>query len=392
VEQFSVPLRGLTPDEDDWYFIGSGPSDDRETITYSSLIGLYVSTKGSRGGVNHFFNIETSYLYSDCSLKKSDDPVSKLIWEKESEGSYKNKNGTGVGLALDIDAEFNVSNPSTAPRKIWFGSFFARDHTIECSMTTTYVEVKVACDTTACAATAIRRSKLQHEPATTTWLDGGPIRSDPGGPPEPLRHFCSGFISATKINLYQNSILEHYLLDPYNSFIGSPQSSPGFEGLLNTELSARFTQLFNSFVLASASPYTYSSLGYIRERDEWAVNITAIAQIPDDHLHYNPTWLAVLVASLLVMCAAGIATVVLNLKRRGPEVMDSFTSLLKDNPYVSEETGPSTEDSLEKVRHLRKTRAVLGDVRPLEATGYIAVTTRTDGEGVQRLRSGRLYR
>ena len=87
VEQSSVPLRGLTPDEDNWYFIGSGPSDDRETITYSSLIGLYVSTKGSRGGVDHFFNIETSYLYSDCSLKKSDDPVSKLIWEKESEGS-----------------------------------------------------------------------------------------------------------------------------------------------------------------------------------------------------------------------------------------------------------------------------------------------------------------
>jgi hypothetical protein len=108
-------------------------------------------------------------------------------------------------------------------------------------------------------------------------------------------------------------------------------------------------------------------------------------------LDYDTTWLVVLMASSLVMLAAGIATVVLNLMRRGPEVLDSFTSMLRDNPYVHENTGASTEDASEKVRRLRKTRVMLGDVRPLEATGHVAVKTGTDEDSVQPLRSGRLY-
>ena len=177
---------------------------------------------------------------------------------------------------------------------------------------------------------------------------------------------------------------------------------PDLSDLDNAVFSRRFAQLLNTFLLAYVAPLAVAggfdpsaNVNESRVPDGTgqgvAVNTTATLEKTKIVLGYDTTWLAVLMASSLVMLAAGIATVVLNLMRRGPEVLDSFTSMLRENQYAHQETGPSTEDASEKVRRLRKTRVMLGDVHPLEMNGHFAVTTMTDGDSVQPLRSGRLY-
>jgi hypothetical protein len=371
-------------DGEGWY-----TTETEQTPAYSSLIGLPIMGLPAEGTTA--LNIETSYMYSDCLLTQRDDDTSGLNYTSCHNGLYK-----GMTLALDADPEFNASDPSTAPRKIWFGSM-AGALTAECSLTTTYVEIRHLCNGNSCAPAAIRRSKLPHKPATTTWLDG--LSSNEWRLPVPI-FFCSGFINATDmgtISPYRRSVLERYLANPDTAFSdveGSTAPLADLANLSNHIFSRRFTQVMNTYWLAATAPVSVSgnfTIPYPGYGHGFVSNTTSEWRTTKDVLDYDTTWLVVLMVSSLVMLAAGIATVVLNLMRRGPEVLDSFTSMLRDNPYVHENTGASTEDASEKVRRLRKTRVMLGDVHPLEMTGHVAVTTGTDEDSVQPLRSGRHY-
>lgn len=352
-------------------------SRNNEGFPNSALLGLVTSELST--GITSFLNIETSYMYSNCSLKRQEDLGFEPNWDKESEGTCNNGDDEGIAMALDADHEHDADNPSTGPRRIWFRF---QDGTVECSMTTTYVEMNHICEARECVPGAVRRSRIKHTAASKTWLDGELKKPDGA-----VGTFCSGFISAVKLGTVtpnSSSILEHYSLD---TSLGDQKQEPKLADIDDIALSKIITRLLNTYALAYMSPDAINR-GTVRLG---IVTTDAIYCSANRYLKYDPAWLVVLVAGSLIMFAAGIATVVLNSKRRGPEVLDSFTSLLKDNPYVSEETGPSTEDSSEKVRRLRKTRVMLGDVNPLEATGHVAVTTRTDGDGVQPLRSGKLY-
>jgi len=364
----------LQESSDGWYGFGKGAWP----LQKSSLIGL--PTTGAILKGKSFLNIETSYVYSNCSLKRRGGHDFEPTWEERSEGTCNNRDDESIALALDADPEYDANDPSTAPRRIWFRF---QDYNAECSMTTTYVEMNHTCEDQVCAFTAARRSRLKHPAETKTWLDGELKRPDGS-----VGTFCADFINAIQVGTldpHSPLIVEQYV----NRVSDQLKSYGQFARSDDIVISSVISQLLNTYALAYISPADITS-AYVYL---FAKNVTtdSVDRSAYRSLKYDPTWLGILITSSLAMFTAGIATVILNLKRRGPEILDSFTSLLRDNPYVSEETGPSTEDSPEKVRRLRKTRVMLGDVRSLEATGYVAVTTRTDGDGVQPLRFGRLY-
>lgn len=120
-------------------------------------------------------------------------------------------------------------------------------------------------------------------------------------------------------------------------------------------------------------------------------NTTALLETGETILICHKSWLAILIVSSLVIAAAGVATVVLNLTGKGPEIFDSFTSMLWDNPYILVDAGTSTEDGPDKVRRLRKTKVKLEDVQPKETYGYIVLATKETGQHVERLRADRSY-
>jgi hypothetical protein len=83
------------------------------------------------------------------------------------------------------------------------------------------------------------------------------------------------------------------------------------------------------------------------------------------------------------MLIAGITTIALNLVRRGPEILDSFTSMLRDSPYIHVDLGPSTEDASSQTRNFQTTRVILSDMIPKEVTGHVALSNVTVGEAGQ---------
>jgi hypothetical protein len=146
--------------------------------------------------------------------------------------------------------------------------------------------------------------------------------------------------------------------------------------------SQRFTQLLNTFwistIAASAITGNFSTNGPadggpLGSKESgtfgnltYAYRNTTGKMTPDYlKLTYHKGWLATLiVASCTVLCAS-VATAVLGVLRRGPDVLDRTSLLLKDNPFVR----------LDIFRPTRKTnvRFRLSDAKTLKRGGYVTI-------------------
>lgn len=73
-------------------------------------------------------------------------------------------------------------------------------------------------------------------------------------------------------------------------------------------------------------------------------------------------------AILLLLLNAVAAAVLTNL-RKGPDVLDRFSSLLRDDQYLHDSQHSSMEDAFEQSRRLGDVRVRLGDVRPEKGLG-----------------------
>jgi hypothetical protein len=101
-------------------------------------------------------------------------------------------------------------------------------------------------------------------------------------------------------------------------------------------------------------------------------------------------WLAVLLLATTAMLVSGAATAIMNMTRRGPDILESFSTVSRDNRYIDEESPGSTLDSDSRARNLRDIKVMLGDVAHEEEVGHIAIAT-TRNCMVARLHGQRLY-
>lgn len=210
------------------------------------------------------------------------------------------------------------------------------------------------------------------------------------------------FINATGPGHHATSSpLEQYIADPDVPFRRAARGERVRLADVGEALFAlRFAQLLNSYWIVGIAPYAVTgdlietarplnesrtSTGYFTTNTEAQLQTTEIV------LMCNTPWLIVLVVSSIAMLAAGVAMTILNLFRHGPEVLDSFSSSLRDSPFVQRDTGPSTEDGSDKTRRLADVEVMLGDVRPVDENGYIAVAVVTKEQHVERIRPVRRY-
>jgi hypothetical protein len=370
--------------------------------TYSSLIGLPVTGIFEVGKT--FLAVESSYLFPNCTLSKMDtggiDPLISDTWRKFRKDNCNNGGYLAMNMSV-LDASVNMNGPRT----IVFGSLGTM---ATCVTTTTYVETRFTCDRRLCEPTMMRESRVKHNPTAATFLDAYP---------EAAQVFCSSFINSTGLTYsstynsstdtftesFDYSPLELYLSNTDNP-IAHPREIPQYADLGDAVFSQRFAQLINTYYLALVAPFSVTG-NFTVETNRFSTlatgghpvarNATAQLQTTETVLLCNTIWLVILLVGSLVMLTAGLATTTLNLIRKGPEILDSFSSMLRDSPHAHVETGPSTEDGSDKARRLQETRVMLGDVCPLGATGFVALATQTDGDGidhVRRLRVDRVYR
>ena len=78
---------------------------------------------------------------------------------------------------------------------------------------------------------------------------------------------------------------------------------------------------------------------------------------------------------------------------RGPNILDSFSALIRDSVYCLPElpNGSSMEDGFDQSRRLRDVTVRLGDVRLDNDVGHVAVGVVNNKSYVGRLRPNREY-
>ena len=263
-----------------------------------------------------------------------------------------------------------------------------------CGVNINYVDVNVSCVQAAgssvhrsCAPTRIRRSTN-----VTAW-SSGPF----------LREFLQAWptILSDKQDPNTSTQTERFIADPAAFFKDNFRVGDFVEmGAMPIDIFAkRFGLLFNTLWKASVNP-TFITGGKPKETAGPLISTTAhwdgswseSGPMPDTYVLDKP-WLAIFLASILVMLLAATSSLLLRLRPHvpAPEILGHFSSLTRDSPYMNmaASTG-STLDGIERARLLRDRRVRLVDVNGEGDVGRVALVEE-GARTVHELQHGRLY-
>ncbi|KAF4976735.1 hypothetical protein FZEAL_6650 [Fusarium zealandicum] len=404
-----------TLDDDGWFAI-----KDETNAVYSSLAGLPIASNDpfSRAS-NYSFNLTTSYLHTDCKVSHVSSRKHKT-WKaslykhirkapaQEAPSRFHND----LTMAIEVVQRYNES--SHAPMKLNFTSYTRNETTTaSCNLTTSYVQVDVACHLSNCNAVRIRPMEHEYDVASTV-LNGLAPTGWMEFYDEQYGSFLGYFVNSSnnlwdwvpETDLYSSPI-ELYITNPDIPYAVLPNGR-GWRGeeiwpVGDALFSTRFTQLLNSFWLAQIAPFapmgrvnisTSNELKKELQTLDWrSVNGTRTPDIVV--LRAEKPWLATLIIASLVMLSAALAAAILNVWRRGPDILDYATSMMRDNPYVNVDSahqGCSMEDGVDRTRRLMAMKVRLGDICPEENEGYIAMATPERASRLTKAGKKRVFR
>ncbi|KAK1948745.1 hypothetical protein LY78DRAFT_709788 [Colletotrichum sublineola] len=363
---------------------------------WSSIAGIPVAAPGGISkGWNFSFEFETSYMSANCTLKGT--PMKHNMWmslvaNASERPSWNNNRNLLISPGLGYATMHLTGSPLQLEVASWGNN---RLTNATCFLAQVYVMVKVGCHGPQCAAVRVRRiPKSTNDTARTVMHRIG------GGPANMFDAYMSTFIRAG-LSLYD--LVEDRQIKPYASAIeayftepDTPYSASGISSWDGTDVypigevaySQRFSQLLNTFWLASVAPHNITGTFGFRAHnvtrptiesgsDMNIQNITGL-RVPD-HLvmRVDPSWLFTLFLASVGMLLSGIAAALFNYLRRGPEILDYSAFFSRDSPYVnvaSSQLG-SVEDVNEQVRRNRHTRVCVGDVNPTGDMGHLGFAT-----------------
>ncbi|KAF4985517.1 hypothetical protein FDECE_16510 [Fusarium decemcellulare] len=348
----------------------------RSQLTLSVHRGLpFASFNGMTERANYSFALETSYLYANCSVNAT------VLLDNEWESYLKKHPEWNNHQTLIIQPGSRpVSNGK--PRDIVFTSWAEPAvANATCRVTTSYVEVDVRCRGFTCIASRIRPVQKPKNATIATVLDGM-------GPSDTLEfsddqdhYFFGSFINAT--TLPSNALwtprryagpIEYYFINPDSPFAATYNRTQGWQydeigPVEDASFSNSFSQLLNTFWIASIAPFTIT--GNSRSRMSAALE----DRFPDqyvtglkisDQLVLQPKigWVFTLIVASQVMLLAGLFAAVMGVLRRRPDILDRASLLLRDNPNASIGHVGSMDDGFDVATRMKGVYICLGDVKP----------------------------
>lgn len=393
------------------------------------------------------FMMNTSYMYANCSTKPvkigqvvTSDNVKRLRGASHFPNTTIGvaNSGNGFSIAYDNHHNLNSTTARTITVRSWLGKYFYEDpgngtsvsHEKEfiseasCVITQTYVEALVRCPTqNNCTVAKIRNSRTGNKAhAALTALDGITFPASLLDQSDPVymedirqkyaaraaKSFFDYFVNASSTAMpsdFNLGPLESYFARPdapYKASQGATGASSGdtdqspITDVGDQLFSWRLSQLMNTYWLASVEPFSVVSGVDLDAIQNEEANPLPSAQghmyVERIVLRCHTPYFAVLLVISLGLCAVGMVTAYLDATRRGPDVLDDFVNSLRHNPYVHVDTlGPSMQDGQEISRRLRNTVVQMGDVRPEDHVGYVAIGTPNERQPVERLDPRRHY-
>ena len=392
----------------DWIPLGA------ETLVYSSISGLPYLGVSTTDTTN--FTMETTYMNANCTLSHSS-PANPAINFTSSnlsdveQGFIPYYNGENYILAWDEMPTAQYSSPHdywvrflSVGGKGWCGW---EDLTYAtCVISSTYIELAVACTGNDCHSTAIRQSQRPHLPSWMVPLGGSTTYSTL------WESFFPNFINSTfsealcDIRCCGSSLLEAYLLDPDSpGSISSSQTlgGPSIWPIGDRLFSQRFSQLLNTYWINSVAPTALlgnftipppdpSDPNAFEDESGYQVSSTpSLVVVTSEVIRCHRVWLAILFICSLTMIIVGMGGAILNLLRRGPDILDSFVVLLRPMPSVGFARGPTMESVPEQVDRLRNLKVQMGDIDYEHRIGFVAIAPMDPVGLLKPLRHGRRY-
>ncbi|OAL30103.1 hypothetical protein AYO20_08906 [Fonsecaea nubica] len=395
-----VPVyESLSPEDGtDWRSVPE--SDD---VEWSSLTGLPIHDLPSTGVSR--FTMNTGYMLTSCNTSGHD-------WTegyRQSLEEYIGWSGANYALSPNRVDQFAITNFTFRSLDLLAASGPAPEGKIltvaNCIVGMSYVEVQIKCDGQTCHSVAVRPSPnpashpLNYSHNALSVTDWTPIN---GLGQEDIKYtqFFPDFTNATNPTVGCDTVLcppsaiEAYLADPANTVLQT--STTKLWELGDDIISKRFTQLINTYWIDSIAPAAVSGNFTVAPKSNLLLYNTdstfGTVTTSQVVVKCEYAWLALMLLCSIVLFIIGVATVVLSARRRGPDILDRFSSLLRDNPYAS--TVPhisSMEDAVDQSKRLGDLMVRLGDVRPEEDVGYVAIGVLDGKQTVQKLSMKRNY-
>jgi hypothetical protein len=359
-----------------WY-----PVPNNTNVTYTSLVGLPTLPRLKNANTSFAFN--TSYWSLVCADLRF------------INASNISQNRSGIprlqpyNITVPLLKNFSIAAPT--PKNVSLLSLPARSRPVvvqsrhidgtqmftSCDWTRTFVEVEAYCVSSKCS---IVRMRNDETPGNFSVWNGGMATSIA------IENIAKLYTFARAL---QATSIEQYFVKPEVPVVFAWIDYSGLSAAL---FSIRFTQLVNTYWFAATVPTTIltnTKEGSIES--ERRISMDGCITRSEQVFLYHKRWLAILLVASLVMFFSGLTTMILNSTLRVPHVLDSFSSLTRDNPYF--QGGPevgSSLDGAERARRLAHVRVRLGDVTPHRDIGHIAIGSMGNGV-VSKLEHGRLY-
>ncbi|KAF2463620.1 uncharacterized protein BDR25DRAFT_347112 [Lindgomyces ingoldianus] len=355
----------------------------RTNVTYAALVGIPLSRVSSE--TNTTFTLETSYWTLVCPvLGDYKYGVPGLGKKGEMLPGWAAFQTTQWGLStLNTQRQVRESDSNLTSRIFYYTSVdqWNSSTNAECHMNTTYVEVEVSCQRQDCSVTRIRPSTKPHpSPAYALGLDPGNVLD-----------FTRSLFSSVAGNMNRPTAIQRYFRHPDAPF-NNTEEDLALRNLTKTEFATSLVQLMNTYWLAGCGLAqvevgvpTRIAPEFLPPRNasllrRYYTPVNATETLATEVVRCSKPWLAALFIATGAMFLAGAFGLVLEFTRKAPDFALNISSLTRDNPYIHLPPGGSTLDSIDRSRLLQNLRIRLGDIKPDDPVGYIAIAS-CEGQG-----------
>ena len=408
----------------------SDPPNPGQPTSWASFNGLMVSNMAFSDESN--FIISTSYIGATCA-----DPI-KISYAPDETQLYRNIENAGfhqhAGVSVSPSSrkyafegsdgehtntilfDSNSINPDQpvgtddvtnetytldvlrylpAPVNLFYASKIRAldDNTfidlLNCTLETVYLDANITCRGPQCMVTQTRPTTAPQQDLTGKMAFSLSQFSN-------LLSFLPFSLGSDSDELGPNA-LDQYLLGSPTPLI--PSDIPfvkNYENITGDVFASRLTPILNTVWQSSNAPGSFASGGSANFSS--IPSQTTVATLTSIHLQAKYSvnrWHAALlitISFLLLICA--LASMVLARITRAPDVLGYVSTMTRDNEFAGVPEGGSALDGAQRTRLLGGLKVQLGDVRPEEEVGWIALREMGgDGDGVgYRLGKDRLYR
>ena len=412
-----VPFLELLPGYDSnnptsWVLV---PLD--QVVAYASLIGLPIRAESLNRAGNLTMMVQYHYQTLDCgddfdgtSWVRSDstslyfhnttspDPLKQQTFGRQKATSYPNiwfdiADTTTARDQLDFARRDQQGAPSNFQLIMGGRCRFEDNGRMSenvrlrlCGVSTSYIEMEVQCTRADSDADLVCRVS-RARPA--------PFHPKQGNLTALSSHFMAAgilmdipFTGATEHESQgAPSIVEAYLRDPTNTLKrdsdygdrDSHNDQGCYSSVPATVLETRLSMVLNTFVMAS---YNLTALtgsdGVVIDDSEfpWKSGTATWSEFATDIYVVDWSWLSITVLSTAALVICAVANVIIRLRIKAPDFLNSVASLARDSPFVNVSnqvgSGLSGQDGLNV---LRDVRVQIRDVFPDRDVGRIALTT-----------------